>query len=376
VEQLSKEREMQIELLNKEKELQDAVIKNQKLVRNVFMVIFLAVLAFAGSIFFSLNQKKKANQLLSKQNKEIAAQKDLIDMVNKDLELAFNQIEKQNRDITSSITYAQRIQQAMLPMEENLKSIIPESFIILKPRDIVSGDFYWFSGYASPKSIRERSRSNYIRLHNIGEDESGFLITAVDCTGHGVPGAFMSMIGFNLLETIVRNGITSPNLILNELHRSVRYLLKQYNTDNQDGMDMSFCHIKNNGKTVQFAGAKNPIYFVSNGELVHLKADSVPIGGMQKESRREFTLHNIEISEPTTFYMFSDGYIDQFGGINGQKFGSPRFKELLLGIHKLPLAEQKKIIETKINEWIGPNRKQIDDILVMGFKLDGQDISI
>lgn len=376
IEQISRERQMQIDLLNKEQELKDAVIKNQRMFRNIFVVITIAVLAFAASIFYSLNQKKKANILLSKQNKEIAAQKDLIDLVNKDLEIAFNQIEKQNRDITSSINYAQRIQQAMLPTEDCLTAILPESFIMLRPRDIVSGDFYWFTGYASPARLKENPRSNYIKLHNICDTDSGLLITAVDCTGHGVPGAFMSMIGFNLLDTITRGGITSPNLIMNDLHRYVRYLLKQQTTDNQDGMDMSFCHIKNKGKLVQFAGARNPLYYISNNELTHLKSDSVPIGGMQKEDKREFTIHNIDVSEPTTFYMFSDGYIDQFGGLHGQKYSSRRFKELLLEIHKLPMDKQKEILEQKMDEWIGNGRKQIDDILVIGFKLSGNEIDI
>ena len=376
IEQISRERQMQIDLLNKEQELKDAVIKNQRMVRNVFIVIIIAVLGVAASIFHSLNQKKKANALLSKQNKEIAAQKDLIDMVNKDLEVAFNQIEKQNRDITSSINYAQRIQQAMLPTEESLQSIIPESFIMLRPRDIVSGDFYWFMGYASPNKLKENPQSNYFKLHSCSDSDSGLLITAVDCTGHGVPGAFMSMIGFNLLDTITRGGIVNPNLVMNDLHRYVRYLLKQQTTDNQDGMDMSFCQITNKGRVVHFAGAKNPVYYIANGELNHLKGDSLPIGGMQKEGKREFTLHTIEVNEPTSFYMFSDGFIDQFGGLHGQKFTSRRFKELLLQIHSLPMAEQKSILNSKITEWIGDRFKQIDDILVIGFKLGGNDIDI
>ena len=376
IEQISKERQMQIELLNKEKELQEAVIENQRMVRNIFIVVIVAVLAFAGSIFYNLNQKKKANLLLSKQNREIAEQKDLIEKKSNELTVAFEKIEKQNFDITSSITYAQRIQQAMLPTEESLKNFLPESFILLKPRDIVSGDFYWFSGYASPKKMKEKNRTNYIRLHGCAEDESGFMITAVDCTGHGVPGAFMSMIGFNLLDTITRSGVVNPAHILNQLHESVRYLLKQYNTDNQDGMDMSFCHISQNGKQVLFAGAKNPVFYIANNELTSLKGDSVPIGGMQKESKREFTLHRIDVTEPTTFYLFSDGYCDQFGGLHNQKFGSKRFKEFLLQIHKLPMDEQCKRIEANIENWVGPDRKQIDDILVMGFKLGNEEIEL
>jgi serine phosphatase RsbU (regulator of sigma subunit) len=231
-------------------------------------------------------------------------------------------------------------------------------------------------GYASPNRLKNDPRNNFFKLHGCSDSDSGLLITAVDCTGHGVPGAFMSMIGFNLLDTITRSGIISPNLVMNDLHRYVRYLLKQQTTDNQDGMDMSFCHITNKGKVVQFAGAKNPVYYITNGELMHLKGDSLPIGGMQKEGKREFTLHTIEVNEPTTFYMFSDGFIDQFGGLHGQKFTSRRFKELLLEIHSLPMAKQREILDLKITEWMGDRFRQIDDILVIGFKLGGDNIDI
>jgi serine phosphatase RsbU (regulator of sigma subunit) len=375
VELITKEQEMQIALLNTEKELKDAIIKNQRMVRNIFIVVIIGVLAFAAMIFYNLKEKKKANTLLSKQNREIAEQKDLIEQANKDLEIAFDKIEKQNRDITSSITYAQRIQQAMLPLEENLKKVIPDSFVLLKPRDIVSGDFYWFTGFASAKIQKEKPRSHFMRLHNVCADESGFLITAVDCTGHGVPGAFMSMIGLNLLENITRNGIVMPNEMLNKLHNSIRYLLKQHNSDNHDGMDMALCHIKDNGRTVLFAGAKNPLIFITNGELTTLKGNSVPIGGMQLEGRREFTQHTLEIEQPTAFYIFSDGYVDQFGGTKGKKFSTPQFKELLLEIHKKPMDEQKIILENRITEWIG-NGKQIDDILVIGFRTGTEGIDI
>jgi serine phosphatase RsbU (regulator of sigma subunit) len=370
IEQITKEQQMQIDLLNTEKELQDAIIRNQKLVRNVFVFIIFVVLAFAILFLYNLNIKKKANEKLSQQNKEIAEQKSLIEQKNVD-------IEKKNRDITASINYAQRIQQAMLPAPENLESVIPNSFILLKPRDIVSGDFYWFSGFASPAALKGKQRKNYIKLHNLCDDDSGFLISAVDCTGHGVPGAFMSLIGFNLLETVTRNGVVMPNEMLNELHRSVRYLLKQYNTDNRDGMDMAICSVKNGGRTVLYAGAKNPLIFISDGEVFHIKGDPMPVGGLQKESRREFTVHTINVDKPTSFYIYSDGFTDQFGGGSmGQKFGTKRFKELLLEIQKYPMKEQMEILEQRITEWMGKDFKQIDDIIIIGFKLGEQEIDV
>ncbi len=375
VQQLTQEQQMQIDLLNTQTQLQEAVIRNQKLMRNVFIVVILGVVAFASMIFYSLREKKKANALLSKQNKEIVEQKTLIELKNKALESAFERIEKQNNDITSSINYAQRIQQAMLPEPGKLSDVIPDSFVLLQPRDIVSGDFYWYQGYGSPQALKGKKLKNFIKLHNLCDDDLGFLISAVDCTGHGVPGAFMSMIGFNLLETITHNGTVLPNEMLNELHRSIRYLLKQYNTENRDGMDMVICSIKDRGRKVLFSGAKNPIYYIKNGELVHLKGDSIPVGGRQKEDVREFTLHTIEVDSPTAFYIFSDGYIDQFGGELGRKFTSVQFKNLLIENYQLPMLQQKDILIKSMQEWKGDG-KQIDDMLVIGFRLGVDDINV
>ena len=376
IEQISKERQMQIDLLNKEKELKDAIIKNQKLVRNVFLFIIFVVLAFAMLFFYNLRIKKKANDKLRKQNIEIAKQKELIELVNQDLEGAFNKIEKQNRDITSSINYAQRIQEAMLPPAENLSILKDSSFILFRPRDIVSGDFYWFTGYGTPDSLDDEKHKNFIKLHSLPKNEKGFLISAVDCTGHGIPGAFMSMIGFNLLETIVRNAIVKPHEILRHLHNTIRRLLKQHTTDNRDGMDMAICSIVDNGRKVLFAGAKNPVIYIANGELNYLRGDSLPVGGIQKEDEREFTLHTINVDSPTSFYIFSDGFTDQFGGLHGQKFGTKRFKQLLLEIHTLPMPEQKLVLEQRMDEWMKSHKKQIDDIIVIGFKIDPNEFTV
>lgn len=367
--EISSEQKLKIDMLNKEREFQDVVIKNQRLIRNIFIVIILAVLAFAGLAVYSLYNKKKANALLAKQNNEIVEQRDMIEQQGFELIKSIVQIEKQNKDITSSINYAKQIQEALLPTKDILKSILADSFVLFRPRDIVSGDFYWFTGYSGKGGVNKKSYRHHIKLTNIPEDESGFIITAVDCTGHGVPGAFMSMIGFNLLETILRSGLVKPNEILNDLHKSIRYLLKQNSSDNRDGMDMSICAIRDGGKKVDFAGAKNPLYYIKNGELNHIKGDPVPIGGLQTEEKREFTLHTIDVNSPTCFYIFSDGYTDQFGGTNNSKFSSKQFKELLLEIHKLPMEEQGEKLNERIVSWMGNDSKQIDDIIVIGFKL-------
>jgi len=366
-EELTNVQKMQIDILSKEKE-------NQRLIRNIFIIIIVGVLAFLGVVVLSLIHKKKANRMLEKQNTEIVQQRDMIEQQGMELVKAVVQIEKQNKDITSSINYAKQIQEALLPTEESLKNILPDSFVLFKPRDIVSGDFYWFTGY-SGKGVNGKSRRHHIRLGNIPEDESGFVIAAVDCTGHGVPGAFMSMIGFNLLETVSRNGITEPNEILNELHKSIRYLLKQNSSENRDGMDMAICVIKDKGKKLEYAGAKNPLFYICNGELHQIKGDPVPVGGIQKEDRREFTLQTIDISTPSYFYILSDGYTDQFGGKDGSKFSTRQFKDLLLEIYQRPMDEQKKILNERIESWMG-DEKQLDDILVIGFKLGDRTIEI
>lgn len=194
------------------------------------------------------------------------------------------------------------------------------------------------------------------------------VISAVDCTGHGVPGAFMSMIGYNLLDEITNKGITRPDLILEELHRGVRFALKQKETNNQDGMDMAICVVDREKKIMEFAGAKNPLIYIQNGEVQQIKGDKNGIGG--KSDDHKFEAHTIDVSLPTWVYMFSDGYIDQFGGDAGRKFMIKSFREMLFEIYEKPMPEQKDFLDKKIKEWIGTKYSQIDDILVLGFKLD------
>ncbi len=354
VEKVTAEKQLQINLLSKEKELQNAQLRAQALVRNIIIGIVLVLLCIAMLILYGYNQKRKANQLLEKQNVEIEAKSN-------ELEQAFAQIRKQNDNITSSINYAQRIQEALLPTEESLHRVVPESFIFLRPRDIVSGDFYWFA--KSLPSIRTTLNQE------VDDNEQRFFIAASDCTGHGVPGAFMSMIGVNLLENITRSGIYGAADILNELHRSVRFMLKQHKTENRDGMEIAFCVVREHGTILEFAGARNPLVMIKNGEVTVIKGDTVPVGGSQNESRREFTNHVIEINEPTSCYIFSDGLIDQFGGTESVKYTSKRLRELLLGIQHLTMMEQKKVIESTITSWMGSAEPQLDDMLIVGFKL-------
>lgn len=369
VEQLTREQRMEIDLLAKENALRDARIKNQILIRNIFIIAIILTLGIAGLITYYYLQKKRSNELL-------AHQKNMLEVKSNELMEAIKQVEKQNRDITSSINYAQRIQQALLPTYNTLVTVINDSFIMLRPREIVSGDFYWFAGYTGADSSTSTSNRHFIHVPSLKEGEGGFLIAAVDCTGHGVPGAFMSMIGLNLIDNLVRTGRVRPDLLLGDLHKLIRYLLKQEESDNRDGMDIAICNIKNDGQTVEFAGAKNPLFYVTNGQVNQVRGDPVPVGGLQKEKERQYTLHTIHIDTPTCFYIFSDGYIDQFGGPYNQKFSSQQFKELLLKVHQLPMIQQQEILETTMDEWQGSENKQIDDIMVIGFRLNAKPLGI
>lgn len=256
-------------------------------------------------------------------------------------------IEKKNADITSSINYAKRLQEAILPRKEEIRSFLPNSFVFFRPRDIVSGDFYWFA-----------------------QSGERCAIAAADCTGHGIPGSFISMMGNVILNKLVEfKGITSPDIILNHLHNDIRKTLREDENNIRDGMDIAIVTIDFTWHMLEFAGAKNPLIFFQDGQMHVIKGDKMPIGGAQVEEHRIFKRHVVDISKPTTFYIFSDGYQDQFGGEKGGKLMVGRFREILKEIHTLPMEKQKEVLEKKIIDWMG-EQKQVDDILVIGVKID------
>jgi len=288
------------------------------------------------------------NTELEQQKEEILAQSDELEAQRDKLFETNEQLADKNKNITASITYAKRIQEAMLPLTNKIEQSFDDYFILFKPRDIVSGDFYWFA-----------------------QKNNKTIFTAVDCTGHGVPGAFMSMIGSEILTTIVNQGITIPSEILDYKNRYIRKALKQEQTDNQDGMDMSLCTIDKQNKIIEWAGAKNPLVYIQNKELFHVKGDSQSIGGHQlvKKKRAEFANHEISYADtPTYFYIFTDGFQDQFGGSKNRKFMVKRMKELIYDNHQKPMKEQQKILNIAIETWM-KDVEQTDDILVIGFKL-------
>ncbi len=260
-------------------------------------------------------------------------------------------LEEKNDEIIDSINYAERIQSAILPPETYFTELLNENFILYKPRDIVSGDFYWI------KQVNQ-----YI------------ILAAADCTGHGVPGAFMSMLGTSYLNEIVqRREITQANQVLNEMRRQIIHSLRQHGQHDEakDGIDMALCVIDQKTRMMQYAGAINPLYLIkeSNGkpELTEIKADRMPLGYHQGRAK-SFTNQNIQLDYGDVFYMFSDGYMDQKGGGDHKKFMSKNFKKLLLKICQEPMPEQKHILEKTMVDWMGDS-SQIDDILVIGVRV-------
>ncbi len=263
------------------------------------------------------------------------------------LQTAFLEIEEKNKDITDSINYAKKIQEAILPAKEIKYEIFPNAFVLFKPRDIVSGDFYWFTA----KNGRR-------------------IITAVDCTGHGVPGAFMSMIGNSFLnEVIDERGITEPGTILSEMRHMVIKALKQTNedTENKDGMDMALLSFNDKDNTVEFAGANNPLWLMRNGTCIEYAPDKRPIGYYRGRGL-PFTNQKIEIQKGDTLYIFTDGFADQFGGPKGKKFKYKQFQELLLSIQSEPMLKQEEILVKRFEEWKG-TLEQVDDVLVIGIRI-------
>jgi serine phosphatase RsbU (regulator of sigma subunit) len=349
-EEISQKRQLEIDILNRDKELTEAIVREQELKQQaqqniiffgalaILLVLVMLLLAYKG-----YRDKRGANLLLSKQNAEIQEQRD--------------HIQRQNENIGKSINYAQGIQKSMLPPQKSLQQLFPESFILFKPRDVVSGDYYWFKTIDSTQET-----------FNSAKDK--FLISAIDCTGHGVPGAFLSMIGYNLLDDITSKGVEKPGLILRDLNAGIRKALRQDETDNRDGMDMSMCLIDPVRRVVQFSGAKNPIIYVVNGEAIRVRGDKESIGGGVVSPEYEYTTHEIPLEGPTWFYLFSDGFIDQFGGTDGRKFMIKNFSELLQHIHELPACEQREILKITFNEWKRKEYPQVDDVLVIGFKIE------
>lgn len=338
---------MQLEYANKEKALKETEIKQQKMYGYFMGGGLLLVAFFAFYMFRSMQQKKKANILLEQQSQEINTQKHEIEAKSK-------LIEQKNVETEQSIQYAKRIQHAILPPREEINLYLKDYFILYKSKDIVSGDFYFFSDKHA-------------------QDGGKVYIASVDCTGHGVPGAFMSMIGYEKLKDAV-DLATEPGKILSELNIGVKSALRQSNEANstRDGMDLSLCAIpiKMNGSTtISYAGANRPLWIIKkdSGIVDEIKATKVAIGGLTQDSQ-EFEQHDIKLHKGDTIYMFSDGYADQFGGPKKKKLMTGKFKDIILSVQHLPIKEQHDYLNDFIDKWM-EGSEQVDDILVIGVKV-------
>jgi CheY-like chemotaxis protein len=344
-------REIQLKnaLMAKDNELKDMAIREQiSSMKAGRLRFYFAITAFAllllivFLIYYQFRRNKKANSLLKDHNLETERQRDLAN--------------EQKQKITDSIQYSQRIQNAILPPKRLLDKLLADYFVLFIPRDIVSGDFYW-----------------------VTQKDNILILVAADCTGHGVPGALMSMLGIAFLNEIVNKIAINRHIsslqsdeILNEFRSNIIKSLHQTGETDEpkDGMDISLCIIDFETRKMQYSGAYNPLYLIRNGELIQYKGDRMPLS-YHRNKDVPFTRHDINLKEQDMLYIFSDGYIDQFGGEKGFKFLSSNFRELLLQIHQKPMKEQKEILLEEFRKWKG-DLGQLDDILVVGFTFSGE----
>jgi serine phosphatase RsbU (regulator of sigma subunit) len=287
--------------------------------------------------------------LVMSQTRRLIKTRKLLKEREQDIELIAHQkmeLELRDKSITDSLIYAQRIQEALLPSETYFRKHFEDSFILFRPKDIVSGDFYW-----------------------IGEKSGKVFVVAADCTGHGVPGALMSMIGLDLLEkTINEDNIEVPSQILSILNKGLEKTFsreKNIGTIIRDGMDIGLCIIDKKQKKLTYTGAFFPLYVIRDNSLQEIKGDKIIIG-MNPEGRT-YTDHEFDLKDNDIIYLFSDGYADQFGGSESKKFMYRRFRYLLLAIHNFPVNDQKAILDENIKNWMGRN-VQVDDLMVIGFR--------
>jgi len=322
---------------NKDNEI-DIIVESPVWTSNLAIFLYIIFSVTFLYIFMQWRTRKlrQSNKMLRDKEyaaKEIAHQKEELTL--------------KNKNITDSINYAKRIQVAMMPAEKTFKRILPNSFVFHKPRDIVSGDFYW-----------------------IFERNGKVFVAAVDCTGHGVPGAFMSILGVELFRKITLNEIENPGAILSQLNEDFSLIFSDIEDISlKDGMDISFCVIDKKNNFMDFAGAFNPLYLIRDNKISEIKGNRFSVSMEKKPETLNFTTHRVPLQPKDMIYIFSDGYADQFGGYEGKKFKFRRFRHMLLNIHKMPLDDQKAYLEESIDAWKGTN-EQVDDILVIGIKID------
>lgn len=294
--------------------------------RNVYFLITALIILIALIAIKLLLLNRRTTKILKKQN--------LI-------------IEEKNKNITDSINYAKRLQNAILPSIELINKLLPEYFILYQPKDIVSGDFYWISHH-----------------------DNKIIIAAIDCTGHGVPGALLSIVGHNAInQTVNESGITEPAKILDSMNTIIKNILnRDEGRDIKDGMDMALCTYDKTTGRLEYAGANNPLYVVSEKKLSITKASKVTIGTIGEHSVDGPVNHSIQLKKGDCFYIFSDGYADQFGGPKNKKFKSSQLQKLLLSLTDFTMTDQKKLISEEFLKW-KKNYEQVDDVLIIGVRV-------
>lgn len=321
------------ELEQKELQKQEEITHNEETKRSHIIIWSVTAGLVLLAIFMFILVKRF--RIIQSQKKVIEYQKAIVD--------------EKNKDITDSIHYASRIQRALLTTDEYIGNHLKEYFIFFKPRDIVSGDFYWaFS------------------------DSATFHIACCDCTGHGVPGAFMSLLNISMLnEAIIERKITQPNLVLDDVRTNIIKALnpKGLDTESKDGMDCSLCAFNFANNTIDIACANNPVWLIRQGkkDVEEIGPDKMPVG-MHYGEQKPFALHSIKVNKGDCIYMFTDGYADQFGGEKGKKFKYRQLQQLIMDNSQLTMNEQKRILENALNEWQG-NLEQVDDILIIGIRV-------
>lgn len=367
-----------------EQDKKDAITQEEKKHQKMILLFviggFILVMVFSSFMYNRWRTTKKQKLLIEKQ-------KQLVDV-------AYHQIEEKNKEITDSINYASRIQKAMLTSEEYISNALStlgdreakeNFFIFYQPKDIVSGDFYWAYKEASNDSLNDSKGLNPLQT---GKTEGAFYVVTADCTGHGVPGAFMSLLNINFLnENVIERNITEPNKILNKQRQEIIKALNPKGTENsQDGMDCVLCKFDFNSLTLTYSAAYNPLWIVRRNfdissiyssssekelndglQLIEHKADKMPVG-KYNEKEKEFAQQIIQLQKGDTVYTFTDGYADQFGGPNGKKFKYKALEDLLLSINHLPMLKQRSILKETINSW-KDNLEQVDDILIIGIQV-------
>jgi len=331
----TEKKEKENELLKQQNELQNLNLNRQKIINSSVSLGLLLVIVLAFFIYKGYKQKKIANNQLEEKNILIEEKSKIV--------------EEKNKDITDSIRYAKRLQTAILKPENTLTNYFDDGFIFFKPKDIVSGDFYWFEKFGNLS-----------------------LIAAADCTGHGVPGAFMSIIGCNLLSQAVNEyAITQPAAILNSINKGLTKVLQHKRDADEivsDGMDIALCSFNSDTMTLEYSAAYNPMWLIRENSVIEFTADKFPVGAFLDSQERLFTRNEIPVKKGDMVYIFSDGYADQFGGPKGKKFKYKKFQELLIENHLKAMTNQRTVLEHTINQWKG-DLEQVDDILVIGIQV-------